>query len=499
MPLATDYDRLCKRLSTIRALEETSALLHWDQETMMPARGAEARGEQLAALEHVLHAQRTAPELADLLEHCLEQVDERQASPIQRANLRLTRRMIARAQSRPAALMADLARQTALAHGIWAKARADKHFADFAPALARMVELKRQEAACLGYQDTPYDALLDEWEPGATTREVSDLLDRLRPHLCDLLDSIVGSEVTPPEPSHDLPKEAQLTLSRLVATAMGYDFKAGRLDLAVHPFCSGGVPGDVRITTRVRRDNLEDCLYATIHETGHALYEQGIDPALTLLPVGQSVSMGVHESQSRLWENQIGRSLAFAEWLLPHASRILPLKIDTPMRLHQAVNRVAQGFIRVDADEVTYNLHIILRFDLERQLIEGTLEVADLEAAWNARMEQDLGITPPDAALGVLQDVHWAAGAWGYFPTYTLGNVYAAELHQAMTNALPELDNLLRQGELQPVRSWLREEVHQHGSTYLAKELIGKAVGHPPSEEPLLAYLKERFGALYKL
>ena len=496
MSSAGAYAALLAHLRESAALGQIARLLHWDQEAMMPRKGAVQRAEQAAALETVRHARRTDPRIADWL----TAIDAAELDEAGRANLRWTRRRHDRAVRVPADLAAAIARETSLAHGIWAEARAKARFADFAPALARIVALVRQRAECLRRGgETLYDALLEDYEPGATEAGLAAMFGRLRPRLTSLRERIAAAAGEAPRLRGRFPAESQLALAREIATVLGYDWQAGRLDLVIHPFVSGTL-GDVRITTRVDEADPFYCLSAVAHETGHAIYEQGLDPALAWQPVGASVSMGVHESQSRLAENQIGRSAAFADWLCPRmAAAFGDIGLGSAEALHRAANRVEPGFIRTEADEVHYNLHIMLRFDLERKLLAGELEVADLEAAWNERFAADFGRPVPDAARGVLQDVHWSAGQIGYFPTYALGNVYAGELWAALCRDVGPTDGLIRAGDLGPILAWLRAHVHRPGSLHEPAAIIARACGHAPTEAPLLDYLERKYTDLYRL
>lgn len=482
----------------IAALEDASGVLSWDQETMMPPAGGAQRAESRAALAAVIHGLRTDPRIPDWIAQAEAAPDLPEDA---RADLREAAREHARAVRVPESLAESLAREAATAHQVWAQARAANDFAAFAPALARVIELRRQEAACVAEpgQD-PYDALLEDFEPGARVAELAPVFDRLREGLTSLLDRIRGADQPGlPRLSGDFPAEAQLALSRELATACGYDWTAGRLDLAVHPFSSGS-GGDVRITTRMSPGDPSECVYSTLHETGHALYEQGIAPALRGRPAGAHASMGVHESQSRLWENHVGRSAAFAPFLLARMRAGLgDVGLHVPEALFAAVNRVEDGFIRTAADEAQYDLHILMRTDLERALLSGALRAEDLEAAWADRFEADFGRRPPDAARGCLQDVHWSEGLFGYFPTYTLGNLNAAALAQALRRDLPDLDDRLSAGDLLPIRDWLRAHIHRHGRIRPARELMARVTGGEVDEKPLLAHLEAKFGALYGL
>ena len=488
----TAYTRLMAFQRETEALGQIAGRLGWDQETMMPRGAADQRGEETGAIEGVLHARRSDPRIAEWLEDAAPQDD------VARANLRLIRRSHLRATRIPADLAQEIARVTSVAQGTWAEARRAENVAQFLPTLTRVVDLKRQEAAALAANGDLYDARLDDYEPGATAASVGAMFDGLRPRLVALRERVLGVP-TPAALDGHFPAEGQMRLARTLARAFGYDWSRGRLDLAVHPFSSGS-GHDVRITTRVVEAEPFNCVYSTIHETGHACYEQGIDPAYLLTPLGQGVSMGVHESQSRIYENQLGRSRPFTGWLYGRMGETFgPLSVPEADAFHAAVNRVQPGFIRTEADEVHYNLHIMLRFDLERALIGGGLEVADLEAAWNARFLNDFGVAVDRPSHGMLQDVHWSVGLFGYFPTYTLGNVYAGCLNRAMRAAVPGVDGALAQGDASPATAWLHQNVQRHGGLYEPREVIARACGFAPSEAPLLDYLEAKFGEIYAL
>ena len=487
----TAYEELSAFQAQTEALAQVMGRLGWDQETVMPRGAAAQRAEEMAALEGVLHARRTDPRVGEWLAHAEAQ------GPDQAARLRLIRREHARAVKLPADLAAEIARVTSRAQGIWAEARAGEDVAAFLPTLERVLDLRRQEAAAIAGDADPYDALLDDYEPGMTGAELEALFGRMRPRLVDLRGRVLDAGPPPAALDGHFPREAQLALAEEVARAFGYDMRRGRIDLAVHPFSSGS-GADVRITTRVDEGEPFGCLYSTIHEVGHGSYEQNIDAAHALSPLGRGVSMGVHESQSRIYENQLGRSRAFTGWLFARmVDRFGALNLPDPEAFHAAVNRVNSGYIRTEADEVHYNLHILLRFDLERALIAGDLLVGDLEAAWNDRFAADFGVAVDRPSNGMLQDVHWSVGLFGYFPTYTLGNVYAGGLHQALRGDLPDLDAQLAAGNLAPATGWLSDRVQRHGGLFEPKQLIEAASGKPVSEAPLLDYLDAKFGAIY--
>ena len=484
----TAYDDLMIHEREMQALSQVAGRLTWDQETMMPHGAADQRSEESGAMQAVLHARRTEARRGDLLAAAEAEATDDVAA----AQLRHIRRDFDRAVRVPGDLAVALARLTSRAQGRWAEARAADDFAAFAPVLAEVVRLKREEAAAVAEGRDLYDALIDDFEPGMTAARLEALFAEMRPRLVDLRARALDRDWPVLDARFDT--DAQLRLSRELARQFGYDFGRGRIDLAVHPFSSGS-GDDVRITTRVSESDPFNCLYSTIHEVGHACYEQGIDPAYRLTPVGQGVSMGVHESQSRIYENQLGRSRAFTGWLFGRMQKTFgDFGIADADSFHRAVNRVHPGHIRTEADEVQYNLHVMLRFDLEKALIAGDLDARDLEAAWNDRFAADFGYKVDRASNGVLQDVHWSVGLFGYFPTYALGNVYAGCLFRAMRGAVPDLEVSLSRGDLRGATDWLRSRVQCHGGRYTPSEVITRACGGAePSAGPLLDYLEEKF------
>lgn len=484
------YEDLMAFDRTTQALASVAGRTGWDQETVMPEGAAELRSEEMAALEAVLHARRTDGRIGDWLAKA-EAPDETGA-----AILRELKRSYTRNTKVPEKLATDIARHTSAGQGIWAKARAEDDFASFAPVLTRMIDLKREEAACLAAGGDLYDALLDDYEPGMAGAELQGLFDRMRPRLVDLRARVLAAEA-PDALDREFDEAGQMALTAKLARTFGYDLTRGRIDKAVHPFSSGSST-DVRITTRTSPRDPFNCFYSTIHEVGHACYEQGVRAEYALTPLGAGVSMGVHESQSRIYENQLGRSRAFTGWLYGQMrDQFGDFGVADEDAFYKVVNRVGSGFIRTEADEVHYNLHVMLRFDLERQLISGDLEVADLEDAWNARFEADFGVTVDKPSNGVLQDVHWSFGLFGYFPTYALGNVYAGCLYQSLRTAVPGLDTDLSRGDTSAATGWLRENLQQYGGLRAPKDTIAHACGFEPSEGPLLAYLDDKFGGLY--
>ena len=484
------YDELMAFQRQTEALAQVAGRLGWDQETVMPSGSGGQRAEEIGALEAVLHARRTDPRLQDWLDLA------KAPDVVGEAQLRQIRRSYARTSKIPARLAEEIARITSLAQGVWAGCRAEEDVAGFLPTLAQVVALKREEGAALATGGDAYDALVDDYEPGMTGAAISAMFDAMRPRLVALRAKVLGAPA-PKGMTGMFPTGAQMDLSRELATVFGYDWTRGRMDLAVHPFSSGS-GDDVRITTRVSETDPFNCFYSTIHEVGHAAYEQGIDPAYLMTPIGQGVSMGVHESQSRSYENQLGRSRAFTGWLYGRMRASFgDFGIADAEVFYRAVNRVHAGYIRTEADEVHYNLHVMMRFDLERRLIRGTLEVADLEAAWNDRFHADFGVAVDRPSHGMLQDVHWSCGLFGYFPTYTLGNVYAGCLVKALRDEVPALDVQMANGDVSAATGWLHDRLQRHGGLYEPRDVVRRACGFEPSEAPLLDYLEAKFGEIY--
>lgn len=490
----TTYDDLMAFQRETEALSEISGRLGWDQETVMPRGAADQRSEEIGAIASVLHERSCDPRIGDWLAALPQDLD-----PVAAAQVRVIRRSFDRATRVPADLNARLARVTSVAQGEWAAARAADDFAGFAPRLAEVVDLKRQEAVALAGDGNLYDALLDDYEPGAKSADLEAMFGALRPGLVDLRARILAAPHQVAALSGTFGEASQLKLSRNLALAFGYNLDKGRIDKAVHPFSSGS-GSDVRITTRTDTSDPFNCFYSTIHEVGHGCYEQAVNPDYGLTPIGRGASMGVHESQSRLYENQIGRSRAFSGWLYGQmVDEFGGLNIGNPEDFYASVNRVHDGFIRTEADEVQYNLHVMLRFDLERAMISGDLPVTDLEGAWNDRFLKDFGTKVTRASQGCLQDVHWSVGLFGYFPTYTLGNVYAACIFKALRAEVQAVDQDFARGDTTAATGWLRTNLQRYGSLRLGRNTIEHATGEAPSEAPLLEYLTAKFGDIYRL
>ena len=502
----TTLEPLTTRLLEIRRIQSAAAVLSWDQETYMPAGGGAARAEQIATLEGLAHQRLVSAELETLLTEWVDPVTGQAADSWDepsRSLLRETWRDFSRAKKLPSDFVIRLSRECSLAQQAWVTAREESRFSKFLPSLKTILGLKRDEARYLGYRNSPYDALLDTYEPGSTIAQLAPLFTQLRERLVPLLRRVQGSTVTIDDRClhQSFDQSKQVEFGRLVLTAMGYDFERGRLDLSAHPFTTSFHPTDVRVTTRVFENDLPSCLFSCIHEGGHGLYDQGLDPRYYGSPLGESVSLGFHESQSRLWENCVGRSRAFWHCFYPLLQHTFPQQLaDVPLeRFYAAINRAAPSLIRVEADELTYNLHIMLRVEIEQALIEGRAEPDDLPGLWNEKMQSYLGIVPERDAEGVLQDVHWSMGAFGYFPTYTLGNLYSVQFFEQAALELPELEEEMRAGHLLPLRRWLEQKIHRWGRMFMPDHLARRVTGSGVNPEPFLRYLETKYGELYRL
>lgn len=491
------YQELLSLTRELSHLQAASHLLHWDQEVMMPKKGAHQRSEQLAALQKIIHERSTSPRLGELLDSLKETGD---LDNIACADIREARRNYDRTTKVPVELAVELARLQSVAVGVWSRAREEKNFAAFAPTLNEVLERTREYADAIRGDKSRYDALLDEFEPNETEANLKRVFAELRESIVPLLQGIQDSENKPESAvlQGHYPASGQETLCLQLIKAIGYDLDGGRLDTTVHPFCTGS-GGDVRITTRYNEADLTDALFGALHEAGHALYEQGLNRERVTAPSGIAASTGIHESQSRWWENMIGRSRSFWQHFYPvlreHFNRPFgSLSLDEYLG---AINHVAPSFVRVEADEVTYNLHIILRFSIEQEMVSGVLDVKDLPERWNTQFQQDFGLTPPDDSLGCLQDIHWSCGLIGYFPTYALGNLYAAQFYETADSALGGIDNLVMEGNFAPILDWLRTNIHDQGRLHYAPELCEAVTGRSLSSEPFLRYIRNKYKAYY--
>lgn len=498
------YQDLLTRLRGAAVLGSCASVLGWDEQTYLPPAGADHRAEQLATLAGLTHERATSPRIGELLAELEQSGSLGEPMSPMAVNVREARQTYDRTTKLPRALVEELSRTTTLSQTAWVTARKKSDFAEFQPWLEKMVGLKREQAEAIGYSGgVPYDALLDEFEPGASSREIAATFAPLRDELVKLVDAIHGSSRRPNVGllTRRFPLEAQRQFAEAAAKQIGFDFDAGRLDIAAHPFCSGMGPGDCRLTTRYNEQHFPGAFFGVLHEAGHGMYEQGLDRAAFGSPMGETVSLGIHESQSRLWENFVGRSRAFWQHFFAPAQQAFPDAL-TGVGLddwYAAMNDVRPSFIRVEADEVTYNLHIMLRFELEQPLISGDLKPADVPAAWNEKFTQSFGLTPPDAARGCLQDIHWSAGLIGYFPTYSLGNMYAAQFYDAAQRDLGDLPAQFARGEFRPLLDWLRKNIHSRGKQLRAGELVQRVTGAPLSHQALIAHLHRKFDPLFGL
>ncbi len=493
---------LLTALHEISDLGRARALLAWDERTKMPPGGAEVRAEQIATLTRLRHLRLCSDELGELLDRAAAGLDSAPRDSFEASLVRVTRREWEKARRVPAELRAETARVSSIAERAWEGARERSDFAAFLPHLERVLELKRRYVECFD-AERPYDPLLDDFEPGMRTAEVEPVLARVRDGTVALLAEITERPQTVDASClyGEFPVERQAELARELAARLPLESGAWRIDETVHPFATGIAISDLRITTRFDPGYVGTSLWAVIHEIGHALYQNGIASELERTPLCRSVSLGFDESQSRMWENWIGRGRPFLAHIHPLLTERFPERFAGIDReaLYRAANRVQPSLIRIEADEVTYNLHIVLRFELELELFEGRLVAAELPEAWAQRMSEYLGIEVPDDASGVLQDAHWSSGSFGYFPTYTLGNVIAAQLWEIVRAELPDLDHRLATGELTPLRDFLGERLYRHGGKLEPAEMIERLAGGPLDPEPLLCHLRQKFGEIYEL
>ncbi|HZY56831.1 MAG TPA: carboxypeptidase M32 [Rubrobacteraceae bacterium] len=489
------------RLAAISDIGGASSLLFWDQHTHMPEGGVAGRAEQMATLSRLAHEMLVDIETGRLLDSS----GEPDPSSEKGALIRRARHDYERATRLPAELVAEITRTTTLAEPAWVKAREESDWSLFAPHLEKIVRLQREAAEALGYDDHPYDALLDGYEPGAKKKQLEVMFEELKKGIVPLVQAVAEREEDGgirAAPLYGTFGEAeQEEFGKAVIGAFGYDWERGRQDHSVHPFCINFGPGDVRITTRFDKGWLAPALFGTMHEAGHALYEQGINPDYARTPLGGGTSMGINESQSRLWENLVGRSRPFWAHYYPKLQEVFPEALGgvDSEAFYRAINVLEPSKIRVEADEVTYNLHILLRFELEVALLEDKLSIADLPSAWNAKMEEYLGISPENDAEGVLQDIHWSNGVFGYFPTYTIGNVLSVQFFDEAVKQRPEIPAEMREGEFSTLHTWLEENIYRHGSRYYPDESVEQVTGRPLDTASYLRYLKNKFGELYDL
>jgi carboxypeptidase Taq len=489
------------RLATVKALSEASAVLTWDQRTYLPQGSGASRAEQIATLQRLAHEHSTADEIGSLLEQLAPLAANNEDESDDAAIVRRTKRDYEQERKLPAEFVAEWARARTHANKAWQEARRTSDLSIFQPHLDKAFDFAKRMADYLGYEEHPYDALLDRFEPGMTTAQVRTLFDELKAGTVPLLKAITESGVEIDDSILHQPfdevKQEQFGVE--VTERFGYDWTRGRQDRTAHPFATSFGIDDVRITTRFYPDFLNAALFGTMHEAGHAMYEQGVGQSLARTPLAHGASLGVHESQSRMWENLVGRSRPFWQANYGRLQELFPEQLGhvDMEAFYRAINKVQPSFIRVEADELTYNLHVMLRFELETAMLEGSLKATDLEEAWNAQMQELLGITPPTPAEGVLQDMHWSSGLAGYFPTYTIGNVLSVQLWECALRDHPSIPDDIARNEFGALLGWMREHVHQHGRKFLPNELIRKATGQPLTVQPYLDYLHTKFGDIY--
>ena len=490
------YQSLLTELKEIAVLASVGAVLEWDERTQLPSKAAEHRASQSSLLAKMVHERLTSPQIGEWLsevENSPLGSDPRSDAAV---NVRETRRRYDRAVKLPTSLVEEMSRVAVLAQQAWGEAKQKSDYPSFEPWLGKILHLKRQEAQCVGYVGEMYDALLDEFEPGETAANLRQTFESLRGPLVELIAKIVDSGRKAPleilERNYD--PQIQAKLARQAAEAVGFDFSAGRLDISLHPFCTGLGPGDTRMTTRYDPRYFGDAFFGVLHETGHGLYDQGLPPEHFGTPLGDAISLGIHESQSRMWENLVGRGRPFWKHFLPMLRAAFPSALADVKddQWYFAINDIRPSLIRTEADEATYNLHVLLRFELEQALLKDELKTGNLPDAWNQKMKQYLGIIPPDDARGCLQDIHWSGGAIGYFPTYTLGNLYAAQFFEQAHQDIPGLDDHFSRGDFCPLLAWLREKIHRHGKRYRATDLVKRVTGAELSAEPLLRHLRRK-------
>ena len=495
------FDELVQRLQRAHTLGTVGDLLAWDEQVNLPPGAAEQRAAQHAALAEVHHAAASDARIGELL--AALEADEKNLTPDQRAVVAHARRDYDRATQLPADFVREKAAQGSRGYHAWARAKAENDFASYAPVLEKNLEFAQREAAYLGRGDAPYDYALDKHDPGLTAVTVDRLFAELKRDLVPLVRAITASPRAEQARAvaarlKGFPVDAQRVFLREVTAALGFDYARGRIDVSLHPFCSG-TGSDVRMTTRFNADQPLDALFSSIHETGHGLYEQGLPVAQLGTALGLHAGMAMHESQSRLWENQVARSRAFWRHFEPRWRELFPAQTAgvTSDELYLAVNAVEPTLIRVDADEVTYNLHIVLRFELEKKLFTGELAVRDLPAAWRTAAKELIGLEPVTDREGVLQDVHWSDGAFGYFPSYCLGNMIAAQLWARVRAVRPAVEEECARGDFAWLLGWLRDHIHALGRRFSATDLVQRVTGEPLSPRHLVTYLRERYGALY--
>jgi carboxypeptidase Taq len=503
MPTNSKISDLKNILNEVTDINNVIGLLNWDQQTKMPPGGSEGRGQQLSTLARLAHVKMTSDELGKLLEDLKPYTAAELDPDSDEARLvKVSARQYDRRTRVPADFVGEFARVTSNAHLVWEAARAESNFARFRPHLERIVEMRRQYADFFAPYEHVYDPLLDYFEPGLKVAEVQAIFTSLRPQQIELIKAIQERpQVDDSFLRQNYDEQKQWDFGVEVISEFGYDWKRGRQDKATHPFTQSMGVGDVRITTRFLDDYGASALFSTMHECGHALYGQGVSPDLDRTPLGKGASLSIHESQSRMYENLIGRSHSFWVHFYPRLQSYFPSQLGNVdlETFYKGINKVEPSLIRVEADEATYNLHIMLRLELEIDLLEGSLQVKDLPQAWNSKIEDSLGVTPPNDALGVLQDIHWSSGMIGYFSTYALGNLISAQLWECVNQDIPGLDDQIRQGKFTEITEWMRAHIHRHGAKFEPQELVQRVTGSKIDPTPYMRYLKTKYGEIYHL
>lgn len=499
----TKYDELLDKVHELDDLSKALSVLNWDREVNMPKAANETRVQQITTLSRLTHTMFTADEMGELIENAAAELNGVNYDSNEASLIRVLRRSYADARKQPPDFVARVSETSGLAHKAWVQARMDNDFASYLPWLEKIVDLGQEKAELLGYEDEKYDALLDQFEQDMKTAEVRTTFTALKEALLPLREAIEerGRKIDDSFLHQEFPIDKQKEFAYYIAPKVGYDFSRGHLGTVVHPFAITFGRNDSRITTRWHHDFLNPSLFGTLHESGHAIYEQGTDPAVARTPLARGTSLGVHESQSRMMENIVGRSLGFWQAHFPKLQEIFPEQFGAHHAedFYRAINKVQPSYIRVEADELTYNFHIILRFELEQDLMNGDLAPKDVPTAWNTKMEELFGVVPPTDSQGCLQDVHWSRPMFGYFPTYALGNLYAAQFFETAVAEQPVIVTELATGQTESLLAWLRDNIHRHGKKYSPQELVQRVTGRPLDHEPFIRYVTAKFSEIYEL
>jgi len=496
-------EKLKERIVEISHLASISGLLSWDQEVMMPRKAIDARAASAAHLAGIIHKKFIDIDFDGALTNLKKQLDKGKLDDKERAIVAETWKEFEREIKLPESFVRELAEITSKAQSVWAEAREKNNFLLFLPYLSEIVKLKRKEAKLVGYKNHPYDALIDVYEPGMTTDDAAKILNDLKDFLIPFVKKIslskqkINSKIL----EGNFPIEKQIKFNKFIAGKIGFDFETGRIDESVHPFTMGLHPYDTRLTTRYKKNNIFYSIGSTVHEAGHGIYEQGLPVEHFGTPLSESISLGAHESQSRLWENNIGKSREFWKYFYPKIKKEFPLPFNKISldELYKTINKISPSLIRTEADEISYNLHIILRFEIEKEMIEGSIDLKDLPQIWNFKVKEYFGIKVPSDSLGVLQDVHWSCGLIGYFPTYAIGNLYAAQFYSVMEKQIKDIKNKISKGDFLEIKNWLNKNIHTHGKLYSAGDLVKKVTGEPLNSDYFIKYIENKYKEIYRV